>query len=56
MVLVIFFSCKDYTVKQEVSNAMTNTDKKLNIATFAGGCFWCSESDFEKVPGVVKVI
>lgn len=22
-------------------------------AVFAGGCFWCTESDFEKVPGVV---
>jgi len=25
-------------------------------ATFAGGCFWCVESDFEKAPGVIKVI
>jgi peptide methionine sulfoxide reductase msrA/msrB len=25
-------------------------------ATFAGGCFWCLSADFEKVPGVVKVI
>ncbi len=24
-------------------------------ATFAGGCFWCSESDFEKLDGVVSV-
>lgn len=22
-------------------------------ATFAGGCFWCTEADFDKVPGVV---
>jgi peptide-methionine (S)-S-oxide reductase len=26
------------------------------IATFAGGCFWCTESDFEKVPGVLGAI
>ncbi|MGH8482309.1 MAG: peptide-methionine (S)-S-oxide reductase MsrA, partial [Nevskiaceae bacterium] len=26
------------------------------IATFAGGCFWCTESDFEKVPGVISAI
>jgi peptide methionine sulfoxide reductase msrA/msrB len=25
-------------------------------ATFAGGCFWCVESDFEKLPGVLKVV
>lgn len=25
-------------------------------ATFAGGCFWCTESDFEKLDGVVDVI
>ena len=25
-------------------------------AIFAGGCFWCMESDFEKVPGVVSVV
>lgn len=26
------------------------------VATFAGGCFWCTESDFDKVPGVLKTI
>ncbi|MFZ7128367.1 MAG: peptide-methionine (S)-S-oxide reductase MsrA [Desulfobacterales bacterium] len=32
--------------------------KNLNLktATFAGGCFWCTESDFEKLEGVVDVI
>ncbi len=26
----------------------------LRAATFAGGCFWCVESDFDNVPGVVS--
>ena len=26
------------------------------VATFAGGCFWCVEADFDKVPGVVRTV
>jgi len=31
------------------SSAATN-----EIATFAGGCFWSMQHDFDKVPGVIK--
>src|SRR5687768_10877772 len=27
---------------------------KLASAVFAGGCFWCTESDFDHIPGVVS--
>lgn len=27
---------------------------KLAAAVFAGGCFWCTEADFDKIPGVVS--
>ena len=29
---------------------------KTQIATVAGGCFWCVESDFESVKGVKRVV
>ena len=30
--------------------------QNLSTATFAAGCFWCSEEAFEKVPGVVSAV
>jgi len=30
--------------------------RKPEKATFAGGCFWCMESPFEKLPGVTEVV
>lgn len=40
----------DYQVSQP--SEKTN----LEIAIFAGGCFWCTEADFDKVPGVVNTV
>lgn len=32
----------------------TATDDTKDTAIFAGGCFWCLEADFDKVPGVLS--
>ncbi len=29
---------------------------KYTVATFAGGCFWCTEASFERINGVAAVI
>lgn len=31
-------------------------DKKYEVATFAGGCFWCMVKPFDQMPGIKKVI
>jgi peptide methionine sulfoxide reductase msrA/msrB len=57
MLIFIFAGCeKGNTDQAEVKNKMTKTDEKTAVTTLAGGCFWCTQADFEKLPGVVKVI
>jgi len=31
-------------------------DLKLDLATFGGGCFWCTEAVFQQVKGVEKIV
>ncbi|HJU30714.1 MAG TPA: peptide-methionine (S)-S-oxide reductase, partial [Hyphomicrobiaceae bacterium] len=36
--------------------APTPRTDPVAVATFAGGCFWCVEEAFEKVPGVLRAV
>ena len=56
LLLIVVGSQNVLSVQQEVKKEMSKDDSTLKVATFAGGCFWCTESDFEKLPGVVKVV
>ena len=57
MLMFIMTGCqRAETSQREVKDSMARGDLSLHVATFAGGCFWCTEADFEKVPGVVKVV
>lgn len=49
--------CSDSKAMPQQEKSTMNLDEStLRKATFAGGCFWCTEADFEKLPGVVKVV
>jgi len=43
---ILFFSKEIFSNKNEI----------LKNAVLAGGCFWCMESDFEKIPGIKDVL
>ncbi len=54
--LVLFGFQKSNNKPDEKSPIMKAESQNLKTATFAGGCFWCVESDFEKVDGVVEAV
>ena len=59
--LLSYFTVNPVYSKENQKAAMTENKKQkeeslLEKATFAGGCFWCVEADFEKVKGVKEVI
>jgi len=54
--VVLFGFEKPNNKQDEKSPIMKAEPKDLKTATFAGGCFWCVESDFEKVDGVIEAI
>ncbi len=50
--LFVGFSGHADTMKDK----MSSDSSKLQVATLAGGCFWCTESDLEKLDGVIDVV
>ena len=43
-------------VSKESSILIENDNNDMEIATFAGGCFWCTEAIFLEIKGVKKVV
>ena len=54
LALVLFFSINGFSTSGK--NNKPDSISGLERAIFAGGCFWCMEPPFEKLPGVSKVI
>ena len=52
--LLILSACRQMDAPVAESAATQISDENLETAIFAGGCFWCTESDFDKMPGVVS--
>jgi peptide methionine sulfoxide reductase msrA/msrB len=53
---IIILGYQQVNSMDKTEKSMKNNTEKTASAVFAGGCFWCTESDFEKVDGVIDAI
>jgi len=53
---LIFLGYNQVRSMDKMEKPMKDKSDKTASAVFAGGCFWCTESDFEKVDGVIEAI
>ncbi|MBE9503828.1 MAG: peptide-methionine (R)-S-oxide reductase MsrB [Proteobacteria bacterium] len=58
IVIALFISLTGFLSAGQKDNRerITMSNDKLEVATFAGGCFWCMEPPFEKLEGVGNVV
>ena len=54
LILTVLAACGQSRAQNTSVVSNERTEPVVGIATFAGGCFWCTEADFDKIPGVIS--
>ena len=57
VLIAVFFGYQQVrSMDDKMEIPMDEMVENARSAVFAGGCFWCTESDFEKVDGVIEAV
>lgn len=56
ILIIIGVSIFMMTKREQLNTALQDFDGEYEIATFAGGCFWCVEAAYEEYDGVIKAV
>ena len=56
VVTIIALSTPIISMENDMEKKIASESGPIRSAVFAGGCFWCTESDFEKIDGVIDAI
>ncbi len=54
--MLVSIGCQSSPPEETTQQSEATTDESLEVATFAGGCFWCMQPPFDELDGVDSTV
>lgn len=56
LALIVLFGTSQFSQSKDLNIKIMHTQEKYKLATFGGGCYWCTEAIFLRVEGVEDIV